>query len=194
MKRKKNARLAAVEAALVLAETVMLGIRGLKHACCPYSWSVAVEGSRRFHQIDPTPLRVGEQLAFLGLKEAIEGAMKGSCRHWKEWRITPALVAFKSRVEGTAETFRRELLLEQMPRSAREAYKGYRIAVESVGPGIRDRDAWDWLASHCPPGYRLPDFDTWARYLREARRLLGEQKNSPRDGRSGRSTTGPDKC
>ena len=39
--------------------------------------------------------------------------------------------------------------------------------------------------------YNLPSFETWGRYLRKARRLLGEQKNTPRAGRlRGRSIVG----
>ncbi len=48
-----------------------------------------------------------------------------------------------------------------------------------------DRAAYRWLKEH--EEERLPPYETWVRYVREARRTLGTRKNNPRAGRGGRS-------
>jgi hypothetical protein len=58
--------------------------------------------------------------------------------------------------------------------------------------GATDREVFDWLEEH----YKeepLPPFATWNRYLREARRVYGTSKHTPRAGReAGRSIVRPD--
>ncbi len=54
-----------------------------------------------------------------------------------------------------------------------------------------DRDAYDWL-KECNGVDDLRSFETWARYLRRARKALGKQKNLPRRGRPLGSVVGSD--
>ena len=51
----------------------------------------------------------------------------------------------------------------------------------------KDREVYDWLLIQRRKGEDLPKFPTWQRYLREARKFHGHQKNTPRRGRA----TGP---
>jgi len=52
-----------------------------------------------------------------------------------------------------------------------------------------DRDVYDWLCEH---EENLPSFETWSRYLREARAVCNRQKNTPRKGRHARSVVPKD--
>ena len=52
----------------------------------------------------------------------------------------------------------------------------------------KDREVYEWLLIHRRKGEDLPRLPTWQRYLREARKFHGHQKNTPRGGRAtGRS-------
>lgn len=58
------------------------------------------------------------------------------------------------------------------------------------GRGPTDRAAYDWVKASGGGGevWNLPaEFETWSRYLRAARKKVGELKNRPRRGREGRS-------
>ena len=66
------------------------------------------------------------------------------------------------------------------------AYQQYQMAEKSLGD-TTDRQAYDWLKERVEETERLPDFNTWTRYLRTARKFYGTQKNTPRGGRTGRS-------
>jgi hypothetical protein len=51
-----------------------------------------------------------------------------------------------------------------------------------------DGQAYEWLALHgSPEDRKLPSKGAWERALRRARESLGQQKNRPRSGRTGRS-------
>ncbi len=52
--------------------------------------------------------------------------------------------------------------------------------------GATDREVYDWIDEHSD-GDPLPNFDTWSRYLRDAREAAGISKNTPRSERTGRS-------
>jgi len=68
------------------------------------------------------------------------------------------------------------------------ALRQYDRAEEVLGEKLTDERAYRWLGSHAEPGDPpLLARDTWLRYLREARRFYGIQKNSPRAGRTGGS-------
>jgi hypothetical protein len=60
--------------------------------------------------------------------------------------------------------------------------------------GATDKEIWTWLLKEHPDIEKqlAYGFETFSRYLREARRLRGEQKNSPRAGRRSRSVVSPD--
>lgn len=67
-----------------------------------------------------------------------------------------------------------------------KALSGYRLATENLGNGITDKEAYDWLKDR-DDDRSLVSFANWSRYLREARKRLGLQKNGARLGRTGRS-------
>jgi hypothetical protein len=79
--------------------------------------------------------------------------------------------------------------LREQCRLALEGFEAARSAL-SERPSVTrvtDEMAYEWLQEHRSGTEPLPSFDTWARYLRDARRELGVQKNRPRRGRTGRS-------
>lgn len=87
----------------------------------------------------------------------------------------------------------------------RKAYYAYSWAegrlLEAGATRVTDREAYDWLQENGLPdekdslqlatefaGYRLPAFDTWNKQVRNARKVLGDQKHQKRAGRAaGRS-------
>jgi hypothetical protein len=74
----------------------------------------------------------------------------------------------------------------ELPLSCLRAFQQYMRAVSTWGE-MTDRAAYDWLDKEDEETDKLPDFHTWARYLRVARKHCGKQKNTPRGGRAGRS-------
>lgn len=79
--------------------------------------------------------------------------------------------------------------LREQSRLALEGFEAARSTLSEIPSVTRvtDEMAYEWLREHRSATDPLPNFDTWARYLREARRELGVQKNRPRHGRRGRS-------
>lgn len=80
----------------------------------------------------------------------------------------------------------------KLPRpSALLAWQSYERAeaglTMSGSTNVTDKAAYMWLKEHDPEEYKLPDRETWGRYVREVRSALGRQKNQPRKGRTGRS-------
>jgi hypothetical protein len=67
--------------------------------------------------------------------------------------------------------------------------KAYRQYTQAVGNnptqlnGATDYEVYDWLKEHSE-GEPLPTFSTWSKYLREARKHYGNNKNTPRRGRA----------
>jgi hypothetical protein len=74
-----------------------------------------------------------------------------------------------------------------LPRCAGKAFDSFRIAAENLPDDPTDKEAYAWIKEKCELEAALPPFKSWSRYLRIARRFFGEQKNSPRRGRNGRS-------
>jgi hypothetical protein len=74
----------------------------------------------------------------------------------------------------------------ELPLSCERAYRQFQRVISLWGE-MTDKQAYDWLKEQDKETEELPDFDTWARYLRKARRHYGTQKNTPRAGRNGRS-------
>jgi hypothetical protein len=102
-----------------------------------------------------------------------------------------------TRQEGNREDLHspsREELVRKMERSVRLAYLAFCYAESKAGKRLEDREAYNLLKEEGIPAnrggrgeledYDLPAFDTWTRYLREARNVLGEQKYTRRAGRS----------
>jgi hypothetical protein len=84
----------------------------------------------------------------------------------------------------------------------RLAYWSYLVAEKKAGHQLEDQKAWNLLDEEGLPqsadlgelaDYELPNFETWSRYVREARKALGENKYTPRAGRpKGGSIVRPD--
>ena len=68
-----------------------------------------------------------------------------------------------------------------------KAWQSYERAIKKT-PELAeatDLQVYNWVREHdADPDYDLPDFDTWARYLRRVRQARSKQKNSPRAGRA----------
>jgi hypothetical protein len=100
---------------------------------------------------------------------------------YEEWRLNgqPRSAAY-GKDAPPAET-----RLNSLKPSDRKAYQQRYQAqqacesIESGQPG--DRDAFAWLFDHRDDEQELCSLDTWLRYVRAARRILGE--NNPRAGR-----------
>ena len=103
--------------------------------------------------------------------------------------------------EGTGKP--RDEILKSLSLCVRQAYLAYHFAETKNGKRLKDQEAYDCLHEYGLPDnagdlgelcdYELPGFDTWARYLGEARAALGEQKYTRRANRSkGRSIANAD--
>ena len=69
---------------------------------------------------------------------------------------------------------------------ASRAWKDYQDAIgkgKFINSPPNDREVWEWLLYHRCKGEDMPQFETWQRYIREARKFHGCQKNTPRSGR-----------
>jgi hypothetical protein len=85
-------------------------------------------------------------------------------------------------------------LLRQLSPADLKAYLSFSFAESKKGKRLEDPEAYELLKEEGIPkdagnlgdlaDYCLPSFDTWTRYLRNARILLGEQKYTRRGGRS----------
>jgi hypothetical protein len=88
---------------------------------------------------------------------------------------------------------RHDALIRQMEPAVRLAWLSYCYAEVKAAKRLEDREAYNLVNEEgIPEGagdrgelsdYELPSFDTWSRYLRDARRLLGESKYTRRHGR-----------
>jgi hypothetical protein len=72
------------------------------------------------------------------------------------------------------------------------AYRSFVHAEHQSGRKLKDREAYDWLKEYGLEGYEPPSFESWRRYVRGGRLHYGDQKNTPRAGRTGRSIVTPD--
>jgi len=75
--------------------------------------------------------------------------------------------------------------------SREKAYNHYQFALEKKPElaEVTDREVYDWLSNNPQTSDEIPSrFDTFAKYLREARKHYGEHKHTPRCSReTGRS-------
>jgi hypothetical protein len=82
-----------------------------------------------------------------------------------------------------------------LPPSRQKAYSQYLWAVKENAEldGATDQQVYDWLSEHLEDGEQLPPFNTWSRYVREARSHHNTSKHSSRvDRETGRSIVRPD--
>lgn len=75
--------------------------------------------------------------------------------------------------------------------SVEQAYKMLLAAVEACGEST-DRELYGWIREQFDDSIAIPEFGTWSRYVRAARKYHQTNKNSPRNGRKGRSIVKPD--
>ena len=75
----------------------------------------------------------------------------------------------------------------QLPRRSAKVWADFQDAIvkgKFNHSPPRDREVYDWILIHQREGADLPKFPTWQRYLREARKFHGLQKNTSRGGRA----------
>jgi hypothetical protein len=78
-------------------------------------------------------------------------------------------------------------LVASMPRRFQLAYLAAKHAEHHCGRSLTDLESFQWLNEHGFEDYQLPMQDTFADYLTQARRVMGEQRKTPRSGRTSRS-------
>lgn len=103
----------------------------------------------------------------------------------KELRSTmAALVRFTNTVQRAAADIAapQDRAKPGLPERAERVWKDYLIALQrgEWESTPTDQEAYDWCLIHLRAGDQSPMFPTWQRYLREARRRHGTQKNTPR--------------
>ena len=77
--------------------------------------------------------------------------------------------------------------LGELPHSREVAYRQYLYAQEKAPDRETDAELYDWLkhTEDLPDGVdALPIFETWSKYVREARKHYGTSKNAPKTGRA----------
>lgn len=101
----------------------------------------------------------------------------------KEQTIAPESKASSKNAEKKSI----DAIVSDMPKRFRLAYLAAKYAEENQNKELSDRDAYDWLAENGADDYSLPVFDTFTRYLTNARNLTDEQRKTSTQGRKGRS-------
>jgi len=74
----------------------------------------------------------------------------------------------------------------RLPTAWDRAYQSYRMTTEEDPSLETDKEVYHYIRKNGCNLYEdgdLPEFETWARYVRRARRVRGEQKHHPRAGR-----------
>jgi hypothetical protein len=144
-------------------------------------------------RVDREYVRLAEALRDAGAKNP-PPKIKDDFALWdmsQEFLLTlRSLSRFQSEID---RQFRRSQVDQQrtsetkgLSRRAEVAWKDYQ---DAIGKGKfdnsppTDREVWEWLLVHRRKGENLPHFETWQRYIREARNFHGCQKNTPRAGR-----------
>jgi hypothetical protein len=125
---------------------------------------------------------------YLALDDLIARLRELAARAGEVWTPPPSPPNQRS-----AEPVERDEYIQRMERAVRLAYLAFYYAESRAGRRLEDREAHELLKEEgIPEGagergelaeYQLPSFDTWSRYLREARSQLGEQKHTRRSGR-----------
>jgi hypothetical protein len=83
----------------------------------------------------------------------------------------------------------------KLPPSRHRAYAQYLDAIRrnTALTDASDQDVYAWLQDYLDEGEKLPTFATWSKYVREARKATGTNKNHVRAGRdTGKSIVRPD--
>jgi hypothetical protein len=129
----------------------------------------------------------------------VELATKGSCLRWNVepvervleelrelvTRPVPGKSGSSHKIEDAQKSEGRIRI--QLSDRFERAYQSYVFAASKIDRRITDKEAYDWLKDYGLAEYELPPFGTWQRYVREGRKHHGDQKNTPRGGRTARS-------
>ena len=89
--------------------------------------------------------------------------------------------------QGEREPAQEEEKLRPALAKAWSSYHFGESSLSTMCDQVTDQTVYQWLENNGPKEYALPQFNTWSRYVREARKILGRNKNAPRTGRKGRS-------
>jgi hypothetical protein len=134
-----------------------------------------VEPFQIIHLFDPAILKLARPSAMVNIEERGKGTPSDP---------TPSNAQSNPAIETQGGGG-----LDSLPPARAKAYSQFRWAIDSnpeFGTKTTDREAYDWLEEYLEKD-ELPTFETWSRYLRQARNRLGQLKNRPRRGRTGRS-------
>lgn len=74
-----------------------------------------------------------------------------------------------------------KLKVAGLPKHVGTAYLQYHAACSQIGDDVTDQAAYDTIPEDCKSEGKHPAFDTWAKSLRLARKVFGEQKNQRRN-------------
>ena len=105
------------------------------------------------------------------------GARVGADRESRKQALAEKILAAQKILNGGTQEW-----TDLLPVRVKHAYGQYLSALPNVKDNPTDRDCYDWAVEH-NEGSRLPAFDTWQRYVRQARQHYGQQKNTPLAGR-----------
>lgn len=86
-----------------------------------------------------------------------------------------------------SETSNKAQVPKPLSRGVERAYQMSLAAIEACGELASDRKLYDWIKENSGDSSELPEYATWARYVRNGRNHYGTNKNAPRNGREGRS-------
>ncbi|MCI0642563.1 MAG: hypothetical protein L0Y70_26085 [Gemmataceae bacterium] len=150
----------------------------------------AYSGRKQLLALRPVDFLGEERRRFLRFRKAVRDATKGSCLRWDADAIDKALSVIRHPdsqapviTPGPSGASAQPVVKERFAIVLRE----FQAAEEAFGRELTDREAHDLLKEYRPHERSLPGFATWQRYLREARRLTGQNKNHSRHGWEGRS-------
>lgn len=99
----------------------------------------------------------------------------------------PNLPGQEERTVGALKAYFDCIGSPKIPRHIEIAYRAYEYATSCLDGEPTDDHVYDWLRDSGSAEYDPPSRETWKRYVREYRRLTGQNKRHRRTGRSGRS-------
>jgi hypothetical protein len=117
----------------------------------------------------------------------------------KAKHVTDAIIRFEQCIEWGEECLAGNgatsvgLDIQVLSPAKLRAHQSYHVAEQELLElgidRVTDQQAYDWLIERYTDrdGYVLPAFETWARYVREARNHFRQNKNHSRTGRTSRS-------
>ncbi len=152
------------------------------------------------HQPDPALLNPHSALAVVAKLEGLNPALAELCREVADGAISPTDATLIGKMRNALHGSLEETPAvapssdpenSPLPPSRLRAYSLYLEALK-VKPELEDRndsEAYDYIKEHIVDSEDdlPPSFETFRRYLSEARKHFGTRKHTPRAGRTGRS-------